>query len=392
MPLLLTHNAAGASPEPIQIQINTLQDFLNALDNLEPLWQGGEQNSQVEVTGECDFELRFNARTHITFPLIFQGVTFQQACFFENLTFHSLIEFREVRFEQQVHVYNVQFNQSCSYINTSFRASAHFQNITLPTSSSPALIFEDCYSLPDTVHLHAFNMQAMSQVSITGGNGITGFVFDGCRFPPFNTPTWSRFLDLLQELFIFLDRLCVSYSSHAALPQAMHNQYVADPMAGMIAYSNLKAQAESRGEKTLANDFYFWEMWFKLHTFRWYQPEALVLRAYLWISHFGLSIVLPVFWLIVISEIFAHFYHHFFNTKNHVIPFLSSIDWLKQWLTSFGLTLPTDFFVKSSIDRTWHNMAHFQPVISGVFVPIQLIIQGFLLLEFALALRNKVKR
>jgi hypothetical protein len=133
-------------------------------------------------------------------------------------------------------------------------------------------------------------------------------------------------------------------------------------------------------------------MWFKLHTFRWCQPEVWVLRAYLWTSHFGLSIVLPVFWLIVISEIFARFYHHFFNTKNHVIPFLSSIDWLKQWLTSFGLTLPTDFFVKSSIDSTWHNMAHFQPVISGVFVPFQLIIQGFLLFQFGAALRNKVKR
>ncbi|MFM7468362.1 MAG: hypothetical protein ACKO37_02535 [Vampirovibrionales bacterium] len=67
-------------------------------------------------------------------------------------------------------------------------------------------------------------------------------------------------------------------------------------------------------------------------------------------------------------------------------------DVIKHLWTSLGVSLPTDFFVKSSVQNTWRYAMSHHPTLMSIFLTFQLIVQGFLLFQLGAAIRNKVKR
>jgi hypothetical protein len=147
--------------------------------------------------------------------------------------------------------------------------------------------FNNCYLTPNSVRL--VNAQ-LEHLNVQEGNGLTGFAFDNCHWPKHRLK-------------------CFPWATFSALPTAMHTLLEQDLKAGKGVYARLKEQAKEAGQAQLASDFYFWQMWFNLQTLSGRKRPFHLGQYYYCASHFGLSVVLPVFWLLLSSWLFTQGFH-----------------------------------------------------------------------------------
>ncbi|MFM7468768.1 MAG: hypothetical protein ACKO37_04655 [Vampirovibrionales bacterium] len=490
--------------DQIPTQIPTADEFsLDEITSQEELdtklteWLENPGNIPLVFKGTCHFELRIQNMRDLNFTIEFQNCVFEKPVKIKSVIFQEGFTFSNCTFENTLNIENCEFHKRFAIFssrclksakvektkvfgnfiidNTHFESGgvfevsyhdggkAEIQNINYASSGTlffkqydqegdtiesqkntssntdcVPLTFRKCYLPPSTIYLIQWDL---GHVSIEGGNGLTGFIFDQCIFPDsttrqfpieniktyltelinlYNKPAQflNKIIDLYNKithftnktiiycnkttqflnkiiinLFFFFDHFFTWWVHHGSLPPSLHEKYTSptEAMQGRITYSQLKAKAQERGEVQLAHSFYFWESWFRLRgVTNCISPEGVLLRLYLYSSHFGLSIGLPIVWLFINSRVFAWIYHSLnapclVNNTNQSI-------WLKHWWTSLNLSLPTDYFIKKTLETTWKKAMSCHPTLMSVSVTCQLIIQGFLVFQLIAAIRNKVKR
>ncbi len=218
----------------------------------------------------------------------------------------------------------------------------------LKEKSNVTVHFENCRFYGKNV---AFTNVDMQQVSITGGNYVSGMAFYHCE--------WAKepaFFGLKFRAFNGLDTTDV--------PKIVES------------YGNLKVSALDAGDAQLSNDFHFWH--------QWHQWENLYKKG-LWnwnnfyriTSAYGMSVRLPLFWFICVIGIFTLFYAPITKVPQPTLMF--------AFRTSIENSLPLISWTRSSLFNT-----HPTPYL--LLSILQHLIQGYLLFQIGAAIRNKVKR
>jgi hypothetical protein len=226
----------------------------------------------------------------------------------------------------------------------------------LPIGSKVTVDFEKCGFYGKSV---AFTDVYMKQVSITGGNYVSGMAFYHCEWVKYN-PYYVSF----KWHYIFLDMFLMRGFTFKALLKDL-----------ILIYAHLKKQAVEAGDTQLSNDFHFWQQYFQGQLpenkrFSWNQ-------FYLYTSAYGTSVRLPLIWFICVIGIFTLFYALLTKVPQPTLMF--------AFRTSIENSLPLIRWTRSSLFNT-----HPTPYL--LLSILQHLIQGYLLFQIGAAIRNKVKR
>jgi hypothetical protein len=381
----------------------------------------------------CDLHFRayyteFRGKTDFQYATIKGGVNFQCAQFkdvsdfsyatfgndanFNSATFTDKVSFKDTVFSGDVGFHSTSFidspctfrnftlkpNAKIIFYNASFQGDAqlrfenlkfeedsklYFQNITSPDDKprilirddtlneaddqSQSITFTDCSFMPNNVQVQQLHTQ---RLWVDGGNGLVGFTFSHCLWLPQPVP-WLLGTGLTLRV----------HPNHPDEPKA-------NPQAQKLLYERLKQQAQTDGDHQLAGEFYFWQQWFKWLIPKQHLLDWWVQTLYLAASAFGLSVMRPLLWLVVVMGVATTVLGCFdgqgwgwpsvgmgFKAATHVLPGLSTQGLSWAYDTNPKLQLPASGLV------LWVSLYY-----------LYVVTIGFLLFQLGAAIRGKVKR
>ena len=229
----------------------------------------------------------------------------------------------------------------------------------LSPESNAKIEFKDCHFYGKNV---AFTNVAMKHISIEGGNTVKGMLFDHCDFSTTHPTEWG--LSKLQ------------FRSLANESQWLNSQDKEKIKERALVYASLKTTATQAGETQLANDFHFWQQYYqgKLKSSHWN-------TIYKYTSAYGLSVSLPLCWIVFILSGFTLLYCLGFNfcfSNAFCISLFSSVPFFGGKDTIIHL-----------YDKAYHDTLNEWFWFCFGF---QSLLQSFLAFQFGAAIRNKVKR
>ena len=248
----------------------------------------------------------------------------------------------------------------------------------LKEGSNVEVHFEKCGFYGKNV---AFTDVAMKQVSITGGNYVSGMVFYHCDWD------YKKALGFFQFLSFWLKFRAFDGLKTDEIPKKAES------------YGNLKVSALEAGDAQLSNDFHFWHQWHQWENL--YQKRLWNWNNFYRItSAYGMSVRLPLFWFLFTFLILWLPYNllligHIISEK----PLLVCCETLPYWIPLEGLfvsgsaSIPFIFsdseLIKSLMLK---DPSHLKTLgFYGLYI-LQHLIQGYLLFQIGAAIRNKVKR
>ena len=346
-------------------------------------------------------QVKFNNLVSLLFPQVHEGqiefiltefhwqAVFYGCCFAQEVKFNSIkvhkdahLQFMEMKVVGSYHISPVLLDGIISFDKPTFESdkslvtldfehcspdsqgSVAFQGIevdadrvclkirNLKEDSNLKVHFQDCGFYGKNV---AFTNVDMQQVSVEGGNDISGMAFYRCQWEQDYPELWFNRCGWL------------AFRAFKGLDLEANTQKIAD------AYAQLKVRVLEAGDAQLSNDFHFWHQFYQRQKKLW-NPFYLCTSAY------GLSACLPSFWFGVAFLVFSLIYMwnlHCFTESN---------------LVSLSASVP---FVFNDVEVIKDKVELIATQEHGWFYPLyilQHLVQGYLLFQIGAAIRNKVKR
>jgi hypothetical protein len=238
--------------------------------------------------------------------------------------------------------------------------------LNLKKDSNVKVHLQDCEFYGKNV---AFTNVAMQQVSITGGNYVSGMAFYHCKWA--KERPYFEFFKYPHTLFDMLEFRAMSFKERPSTEELM------------LIYAHLKTQAVEGGDMQLSNDFHFWQQFYQ-GQFQENQGFSWS-NFYLYTSAYGVSAKLPLTWFIVVFIWFTYIYGASFQQP-------IENNFFNGFLTSLSASIP---FVFNDVDIIKKAIGSITETKNLWFYPLyilQHLIQGYLLFQIGAAIRNKVKR
>ena len=176
-----------------------------------------------------------------------------------------LIKFEDVSFNELVHFDNIQKveGQEINILLENIRFCKNLKISNNKNGSSPKFIFSNNNFESRTIFLNDCDI---STIGVEGGNWY-GFVFGNCKWKEH----WALFPSKIR---------CFAGNKEQPLKEQ---------------YASLKLAAEESGDKQLAAEFNFWQLW---HSLKWSTPINFL---YLVTCRYGLDYLLPILWIVLIA-------------------------------------------------------------------------------------------
>jgi hypothetical protein len=228
----------------------------------------------------------------------------------------------------------------------------------LKEDSNVTVHFKECGFYGKNVALTHVDMQ---QVSITGGNYVSGMAFYHCKWA--KERPYFEFFKFPHTLFDMLEFRAMSFEERPSTEELM------------LIYAHLKTQAVEAGDMQLSNDFHFWQQFYQ-GQFQENQGFSWS-NFYLYTSAYGTSVRLPLIWFTCVIVICMFLYTLLTKVPQSTLMF--------AFRTSIENSLPLIGWTRSSLFNT-HPTQYLLLSIG------QHLIQGYLLFQIGAAIRNKVKR
>jgi uncharacterized protein YjbI with pentapeptide repeats len=361
------------------VEFRDLTQFTNTVFEDEVDFTSSTFGGKVWFSGS-----QFKDKTHFENTTFTREAAFNFAvfhnkpCIFRNITLksESKIDFTCLSFEGDGHlrIENINFREE-SYltfykITTSDdkpRILIRDDTLNEADGQPESITFTDCSFSPNNVQVQQLHTQ---RLKVQGGNGLVGFNFSHCLWPQQSVLGW-----LGKGLTLRV------HPNHPDDPNA-------NPQAQKLLYERLKQQAQTDGDHQLAGEFYFWQQWFKWLIPKQHLLDWWVQTLYLAASAFGLSVMRPLLWLVVVMGVATTVLGCFdgqgwgwpsvgmgFKAATHVLPGLSTQGLSWAYDTNPKLQLPASGLV------LWVSLYY-----------LYVVTIGFLLFQLGAAIRGKVKR
>lgn len=362
------------------VKFNKLAIFNHSTFDRRAVFWNSEFNEYTDFdsavfNGEADFATVFNGITSFNLVTFNQEACFVSAVFKQKVTFEKLTKTNDgiltldisrcqitdngcLVIDYKEHKINPPMLLQLEDIECDGDA-VRVKIRNLSPESNAKIEFKDCHFYGKNV---AFTNVAMKHISIEGGNTVKGMLFDHCHFVP---------KQLTQGLLKNL-----KFKALAGEEDWIDSKDTQKIKERALVYASLKTTATQAGETQLANDFYFWQQYYqgKLKSSHWN-------TIYKYTSAYGLSVSLPLCWIVFILSGFTLLYCLGFNfcfSNAFCISLFSSVPFFGGKDTIIHL-----------YDKAYHDTLNEWFWFCFGF---QSLLQSFLAFQFGAAIRNKVKR
>jgi uncharacterized protein YjbI with pentapeptide repeats len=357
-------------------------------------FSGAEFKSHFFLNGGCDLESRK--------PVLakWRGADFLGAKFYGGFSSHSVefqngLSFAHAEFYDRFTLKDTHINCPVDFSRSHFHKKSDF--INLKAESPDAKIKLDAIEVKERMLLQSISKESpkfifsnnnfesriiflndcdISTIGVEGGNWY-GFVFDNCKWiVENNQKLWDCFLKFfkkLASLSVFFaeipKKLSVSF-------RKVHDKEPSDDVQKQALkeqYASLKLAAEQSGDKQLASEFNFWQLYFskKFPSVNW---------LYYYLCGYGFSYLLPLFWIIFITSVSYLGYQRFYDS--------TASAYLSWGAVSFGFN-PFDALKETKVCKLGCQSAYLFGI--PFLYLLQKGLSYFLWFEMGKAIRHRIK-